>query len=121
MTTTSNDAMPVATVKRLNWIRTKKPTSAWATMNIVACETVSCPDGIGRERVCSTSPLKYTSTMALYASNKIAVDQVIPRAAGAAHGKRADEEQQDMPQARETVVVHSRETDRPPARHQKQP
>jgi hypothetical protein len=60
-------------------------------------------------------------TRTLDASIKIAIDQVIPRAAGAAHGKRADEEQHDMPQAGETVVVHSGETDRPPARHQKQP
>ena len=58
-------------------------------------------------------------TCTLDASIKVAIDQVIPRAAGAAHGKRADEEQHDMPQARETAIVHSGETDRPPARHQK--
>src|SRR4026208_1988965 len=105
--------MPGATVKRLNWIRTKKPTSAWATMNIVACATVTCPDGIGRERVRSTRPSRPRSTRAFPV-------QPAPRMAHApVQRKRADEEQHDMPQARETAIVHSGETDRPPARHQK--
>ena len=47
-----------------------------------ACVTVTCPDGIGRERVRSTTAVD------------VAVDDVVPGAAGAAHGEGADEEQQ---------------------------
>ena len=50
------------TVKRLNWISTSKPTSACSSMKTVACATVTWPEGIGRERVRSTSPSRLRST-----------------------------------------------------------
>ena len=62
MTTTRSEARPVKTVKRLNWISTRNPTKACASMNMVACATVTCFDGIGRERVRSTSPSRSRST-----------------------------------------------------------
>ena len=50
------------TVKRLNWSSTSKPTSACASMKMVACATVTWPEGIGRERVRSTRPSRSRST-----------------------------------------------------------
>jgi hypothetical protein len=40
--------------KRLNCTSTSSPTSACATRNTLAARTLTCPDGIGRERVRST-------------------------------------------------------------------
>ena len=101
--------MPVTTVKRLNWISTSK-----------ADESLRHHEERGlRDR--DLPRRNRPRARALDASVEIAIDQVVPRAAGAAHGKRADEEQDDMPQARESGLVHARKTDRPPAWHQQQP
>ena len=102
--------MPSAMVKPLNVISTAKPISACRTRNKAAWATLTWPDGIGRERVRSTAAVE------------IAVDDVVPGAAGAAHGEGADEEQHEMRKARRPRVRRDRgERRRPPARHQQQP
>ena len=52
---------------------------------------------------------------------EIAIDQIVPGAAGAAHGEGADEEQHDVPEAGELLDAHAGKPHRPPARHQQQP
>ena len=46
--------MPTMIAKQLNCTSTSSPTSACATRNTAAACTLTCPDGIGRERVRST-------------------------------------------------------------------
>src|SRR5262245_42938959 len=52
---------------------------------------------------------------------KIAVDEIVPGAACAAHCKCADEEQDNMPGVRKSTLFHAGKTKGPPARHQQQP
>ena len=54
------------------------------------------PEGIGRERVRSTLRVE------------IAIDDVVPGAAGAAHGEGADEKQREMDEARRRLVRGNR-------------
>ena len=65
MATSTSEATPNTTVSQLNCSSTSKPTSAWATMNSVAFITLTCPEGIGRERVRSTLSSMSRSTMSL--------------------------------------------------------
>ena len=55
--------MPVQIVKPLNCNSTASPTSACATRKTPAACTLTCPDGIGRERVRSTMASRSRSTM----------------------------------------------------------
>ncbi len=55
--------MPVQIVKALNCSSTARPTSACATRKPAAAWTLTCPDGIGRERVRSTLASRSRSTM----------------------------------------------------------
>src|SRR5438874_952431 len=48
--------------KRLNCTSTKRPTSACSTRKTTAAVTLTCPEGIGRERVRSTRPSMSRST-----------------------------------------------------------
>ena len=103
--------MPVAMAKRLNCSNTTSPTSACSTRNRTrACARLTWPDGIGRERVRSTAAIE------------VAVDDVVPGAAGAAHRERADEEQHEVPGIGGTGVARDRrKAGRPPAWNQEQP
>ena len=72
------------------------------------------PEGSGRERVRSTLRVE------------VAVDDVVVGAAGAAHGDRADQEQQQVPRdraaaRRSPARDRARKRRRPPARPQQQP
>ena len=59
---------------------------------------------------------------ALDAAVEIAIDDVVPRAAGAAHGEGADEEQGEVREARRRAMRGDRsKRRRPPARQQQQP
>src|ERR1700744_2616064 len=59
----TSEAMPVAIAKRLNCRSTTRPTSACATRKASACFTLTCPAGIGRERVRSTLASRSRSVM----------------------------------------------------------
>ena len=76
--------MPSAIVKRLNEISTAKPTSACSEQE---ADGLHDADLTGRNR---------PRARALDAAVEIAVDDVVPGAAGAAHGEGADEEQRDV-------------------------
>ena len=54
--------MPTPMAKRLNWQSTSSPTSACNTRNTKAAGTLTCPDGIGRDRVRSTRASMSRST-----------------------------------------------------------
>src|SRR6266567_1152585 len=58
-----SEAMPVMIAKRLNWSSTASPINACTTRNAAACGTLTCPAGIGRERVRSTSASRSRSVM----------------------------------------------------------
>src|SRR6202047_2620235 len=59
----TSDAMPVMTAKRLNCSSTASPINACATRNASACGTLTCPAGIGRDRVRSTLASRSRSVM----------------------------------------------------------
>ena len=58
-----SEAMPVMTAKRLNCSSTTNPIRAWATRKTAACGTLTCPAGIGRDRVRSTRASRSRSVM----------------------------------------------------------
>jgi hypothetical protein len=60
-----SEAMPAATVKRLNCSSTSSPTSDSPTMNSAAARALTCPDGSGRPRVRATCASSLRSTMSL--------------------------------------------------------
>ena len=102
--------MPSAMVKTLKASSTASPTSACNDEEDRGAVTLTCPDGIGRERVRSTLRVE------------IAIDDVVPGAAGAAHGEGADEKQSEVREARSGDAGGDRgKRRRPPARQQQQP
>src|SRR6266545_3586029 len=58
---------------------------------------------------------------ALDARIEIAIDDIVPGAAGSPHGEGADEEQNEVPDVDAVPRVNRGERNGPPARHQKQP
>ena len=58
---------------------------------------------------------------ALNARIEVAIDDIVPGAARPAHGKRADEEQEQMPEVDPHPGVNRGKANRPPARQQQQP
>src|SRR6201985_3713977 len=59
----TSEAIPVSTAKRLNCSSTISPISACSTRTAPACATLTCPAGIGRERVRSTCASRSRSVM----------------------------------------------------------
>src|SRR3981189_23880 len=59
----TSEAIPHPIAKRLNCSSTARPTSACSTRNTTACGTLTCPAGIGRERVRSTNASRSRSVM----------------------------------------------------------
>src|SRR3984957_7479486 len=59
----TSEAMPVATAKRLNCSSTRSPINACTTRKTSACGTLTCPAGIGRDRVRSTLASRSRSVM----------------------------------------------------------
>ena len=97
-------------MKRLNWRRTTRPTSAWASE-----EDLRLPDAhlAARDR-----PRAGARDLRV----DVAVDDVVVGAAGAAHGDRADQEEHEVP----GVGIGAPggvggERRRPPARQEQQP
>ena len=82
-----SEASPRMIVKRLNWTSTSGPTSACSDEEDQRLPTVTAPEGSGRF---------------LFAPHalEVAVDQVVVGAAGAAHGDRSDQEEQEVPDVR---------------------
>ena len=78
--------MPVQTVKPLNCSSTASPTSACSDQKDRRRRDAHLP---GRDR---------PRARALDHGVEVAVDDVVPGAAGAAHGEGADEEQHDVPE-----------------------
>ena len=106
----ASEATPSAIVKRLKEISTAKPTNACSSRKPKACLHADLP-GWNRPR-----------TRALNAAVEIAVDDVVPGAAGAAHGEGADKEQRDVDKARSGAAGgDGGERGRPPAGQQQKP
>ena len=78
-------------------------------MKTVACATVTCPEGIGRERVRSTWPSRSRSTMSFQV-------QPAPRMANAPMKNSTT-----CQRLGQRPALHAGEPERPPARHQQQP
>ena len=67
--------MPVKIAKRLNCSSTASPISACATRNTNACATLTCPAGIGRERVRSTLASRSRSVMSFQVQPAPRIDE----------------------------------------------
>ena len=59
----TSEAMPVITAKRLNCSSTASPIRACSTRNAKACDALTWPAGIGRDRVRSTLASRSRSVM----------------------------------------------------------
>ena len=59
----TSEAMPVMIAKRLNCSSTASPISACSTRKTSACDTLTWPAGIGRDRVRSTLASRSRSVM----------------------------------------------------------
>ena len=83
------------------------------------CSSTSEPDQrLGDEKRCGLRDADLSGrdrarARALDQGVEIAVDDVVPGAAGAAHGEGADEEQREVPQARQRVMRRDGRESRP--------